>query len=377
VGLESAFLNKLPELIFCALGTIAQIFIGKRLGLHRALNLIFALTLALIFACVAFSPESLHRFETLGYGLSLVDSGLTLWYWTLTAAALVLLLRNRVPAQFRSERRAFLHTSTALLCAAPAVALGAGVITRKDFEVKEIDIKVPGLPKDLQGLRLLQLSDIHLGHFYSAGDLARVVDASNSLRADLIFVTGDLITTKWDPLDRCLAELARLRNSSGIWGCLGNHEQHQKIQNYTTAKAKQFDIHFLRKEAMPLKFGKETINLIGVDHQRHGSPYLEHVKELIVPGDFNLLLSHNPDVFPVAARMGFQLTLAGHTHGGQINLPLAGGNLNIVDLVTPYTKGLYTLPDASLYVNSGLGTIGVPVRLGAPPEITVIRLCAS
>ncbi len=99
--------------------------------------------------------------------------------------------------------------------------------------------------------------------------------------------------------------------------------------------------------------------------------------ELVEPGVFNLLLSHNPDVFPVAARQGFDLTLAGHTHGGQINLEIAGSNLNIADVTTPYTKGFYQLTNSSLYVNSGLGTIGVPVRIGAPPEITLIRLCDS
>jgi hypothetical protein len=92
---------------------------------------------------------------------------------------------------------------------------------------------------------------------------------------------------------------------------------------------------------------------------------------------FNLLLSHNPDVFPVAAAKGFDLTLSGHTHGGQINFEILGRNLNITDFFTPYTKGLYTQPTSSIYVTSGLGTIGMPVRLGAPPEITLIRLCNS
>ena len=80
---------------------------------------------------------------------------------------------------------------------------------------------------------------------------------------------------------------------------------------------------------------------------------------------------------PKTAGKRFQLTLSGHTHGGQINLELLGANLNIVDLNTKYTKGLYTLKGSQIYVNSGLGTIGVPVRIGAPPEISVIRLCNS
>lgn len=89
------------------------------------------------------------------------------------------------------------------------------------------------------------------------------------------------------------------------------------------------------------------------------------------------MLSHNPDVFSIAAKKGFDLTLAGHTHGGQINVEILGENLNVADFFTPYTKGLYTAGGSSVYVNSGLGTIGVPVRIGAPPEITFIRLCSS
>lgn len=255
--------------------------------------------------------------------------------------------------------------------------LTTGIIIRKDFHVKEFDIKIAGLPKDLQGLRLLQLSDIHMGAYYSPNDLRRVIDASNGLRADLAFITGDLITGARDPLDECLLELGRLKASSGLWGCLGNHEKLAYVSDYATRQALKQNLFFLRHRAETLKFGDSRINLVGVDHQYKNEGYLKGVEQLVKPDEFNLLLSHNPDVFPVAAKQGFQLTLAGHTHGGQINIEVAHTNLNIVDLVTPYTKGLYEKPGSSLYVTSGLGTIGVPVRLGAPPEITLIRLCAS
>lgn len=291
------------------------------------------------------------------------------------AIAVALFLRNRIPQKFQSERRAFLTASTTALCAAPAAVLGSGVIFRKDFHINEIDIPVPNLPKDLHGLQLLQLSDIHIGEFFSEQDVARVVDASNSLRPDLVFITGDLITTKWDPLDRCLLQLARLRSGSGLWGCLGNHELYSKVQNYTTAKARELGINFLRHEAVPLQFGQSRINLVGVDYPKHGERYLAGVEQLVANDSFNLLLSHTPDVFPVAAKQGFDLTLSGHTHGGQINLEVFGKNFNLVDLDTPYTRGLYNLGSSRIYVNSGLGTIGVPIRLGAPPEISVIRLC--
>ena len=106
-------------------------------------------------------------------------------------------------------------------------------------------------------------------------------------------------------------------------------------------------------------------------------PYLAGTEELVESDQFNLLLSHNPDVFPVAVQKGFDLVLSGHTHGGQINVEIFNRNLNVADFVTPYTKGLYTKENSAIYVNSGIGTIGMPVRLGAPPEITLIKLCAS
>ena len=370
-------------MLFLALGIAAQVYLCHRLRFRPAVTqlLVVAALLVFIFSNVDWFPKLhhfLHRHVWGGRSFESIGPFFTMWCWVLPPVAVVFLLRDHVHRrEFRPERRAFLTASAAVIAAAPTIALGAGFIIRKDFQVKEMDLKFPNLPRDLQGLRLVQLSDIHIGDFFTASDVSRVVDAANNLRADIVFVTGDLISTKWDPLDRCLLELSRLKSSAGIWGCLGNHEQHQKIEAYTTRKALEFDIRFLRQQSVPLQFGQSKINLVGVDHQRHDRPYLEGAQQLVAPGQFNLLLSHNPDVFPVAARQGFDLTLAGHTHGGQINLPLGGANLNIADLVTPYTKGFYKLPNSSLYVNCGLGTIGVPVRLGAPPEITVIRLCNS
>ena len=107
------------------------------------------------------------------------------------------------------------------------------------------------------------------------------------------------------------------------------------------------------------------------------SEYLQGTERLVAPDTLNVLLSHNPDVFPAAVRKGFPLTIAGHTHGGQVNLELLHQNFNTARYFTPYVRGLYREGDASIYVSSGLGTIGVPVRIGAPAEVTVLRLCAT
>jgi predicted MPP superfamily phosphohydrolase len=376
LGIESAFLRKLPGIIFVLIGVLSQVYIARRARIPNRFwlpvtGIYLALSLGLIFEVVKDPPRPINDYE------DRTGAALTVFGWMTGFIAIVMFFRSRLATGFSPKRRQFLNATAVAICAAPAIALTTGIITRKDFHVKELDLKIPGLPKDLQGLKLLQLSDIHMGAYYSPSDLRRVVDASNHLRADLGFITGDLITGMYDPLDDCLLELKRLKTASGLWGCMGNHEKLAKVADYAAIQGRKQGLFFLRKESQDLKFGNARLNLVGVDHQFKHEGYLLGVEELVKPDEFNLLLSHNPDVFPVAQKQGFQLILSGHTHGGQINIEVAHTNLNIVDLVTPFTKGLYQKPGSSLYVTSGLGTIGVPVRLGAPPEITLIRLCAS
>ena len=118
-----------------------------------------------------------------------------------------------------------------------------------------------------------------------------------------------------------------------------------------------------------------SLALTGVDYQPQSSKYLKSVRA--TPGMVNVLLSHNPDVFNRAAQLGFDLTLAGHTHGGQIDVEILHEHLNVARFFTPYVYGLYRKAGRSIYVSGGLGTVGAPVRLGAPPEVTVVKLCAG
>jgi predicted MPP superfamily phosphohydrolase len=376
LGFESAFLRKLPGLFFVLLAALSLLYVGKRIRISR--NLLWTITGIYVAACLFLEFEIVKDPpRPINYYLDEFGAVLMILGWMWNVIAVVLFLRSQLAPRFSKGRRDFLNTGAALACALPAAALTTGFIIRKDFHVRELDLKILDLPKDLQGLRLLQLSDIHMGAYFSAADLRRVVDASNNLKADLAFVTGDLITGVSDPIDDCLLELKRLKSSSGSWGCMGNHEFYAKNSDYIALQGRKQDLIFLRHQSHSLNFGNSRVNVVGVDHQFKGKEYLAGVDRLVKPGEFNLLLSHNPDVFPTASAQGFHLTLAGHTHGGQINLEVANSNLNIVDLVTPYTKGLYQDHRSSVYVTSGLGTIGVPVRLGAPPEITLIRLCAS
>ena len=296
----------------------------------------------------------------------------------LVAAVLISRWWLRTQATHSPARRAFLHTTRAALLCTPALVTGYGVvIQRRDLSMREQVLMFPGLPQDLDGLRLVQLTDIHLSPFLSERDLARAVDMANEARAHIALVTGDLITTGNDPLDACLRQLSRLRADAGVFGCLGNHEIYANAQDYVEQQGVRLGQRYLRQRAASLKFGQATVNLAGVDYQRTGEPYLVGADRMVTPGAFNVLLSHNPDVFPVAARQGYQLTVSGHTHGGQVRVEILRQDLNIARYFTPYVDGLYRRDGAAIFVSRGIGTIALPARLGAPPEVSLLRLCRT
>jgi predicted MPP superfamily phosphohydrolase len=288
-------------------------------------------------------------------------------------AAAIWMQRNKT--EVNAGRRAFLSAAAAATVAAPVATAVAGFsIAKRDARVSEVTIPFPGLPQGLHGLRLVQITDIHMSPFYSRRQFARAVDQANELKAHIALVTGDLITSSGDPLDDAILEVSRLRSDAGIYGCLGNHEILADAEEYTEAQGAHFGIYFLRQNAAPLRFGDARINLAGVDYQTRGLPYLVGTGSLVKNHEFNLLLSHNPDVFPVAARQGWDLTIAGHTHGGQVTLEYLHPGLNPARFYTPYTNGLYNRDGRQIYVCRGLGTVGLPLRLGAEPEIGLIRL---
>ncbi len=274
-------------------------------------------------------------------------------------------------------RRSLIHAAGLAAVTAPFAVAGFGVIVnRTNFQIREIDLPVPGLHPDLEGLRIGQLSDLHVSPWLSVQELGRAVDMLNELKPHLTVVTGDLITQVGDPLDDTIRELSRLRADAGILGCLGNHEMYAQCQNYTAREALPYGIGFLRNEARVLRWGKGVLNVAGVDYQRsqRRTPYLVDAEKLVVPGASNLLLSHNPDVFPVAVHKGYDAVLSGHTHGGQVTVEIVNQTLNAARFFTPYVAGLYRIEGRSCYVTAGLGTITVPVRIGALPEITLARL---
>ena len=300
-------------------------------------------------------------------------------------------------ARIEPARRALFRYATYLAGGLPLLTAAYGATAgRRWSRVVTVEVPISGLPSRLEGLRIVHLSDLHIGDFMPRAAIRRAVDLANTVKPDLAVLTGDLITSERDPLEDCITELSRLQAPLGVWGCHGNHERWSGVEARAQALFQRYGMHLLRQQCVELSWHGGAINLIGVDDQRErarpGEPssMLRGVERLVRRDVPNILLSHNPDTFPRAAALGIELSLAGHTHGGQLRFALGGRQWSPASLVTPFAAGLYRLPfgpegrggevaacpptSAFLYVNRGLGTFGLPVRLGVPPEITVLTL---
>jgi uncharacterized protein len=304
-------------------------------------------------------------------------------------------------------RRYFFRAATAAAGAAPFLTAMYGFAAeRLNYQVRRIEIPIPNLPSALDGMEIAQLSDIHLSGYMTRAQVRRAVDMANDLGADLAVVTGDLITGAGDPIAECVDEIRHLYAPLGIWGCNGNHEIYAHAEDQAGYLYSQAGMKLLRQQNAQLTFKGAKFNLIGVDYQReHNSrgqrqQMLTGVERLVRRDMPNILLSHNPNSFNRAAELGIELSLAGHTHGGQIQVEILDHRLSPARFISDYIAGLYQRPlfapapneragsvvsagrkftpqsssMASIYVNRGLGTVGAPVRLGVPPEISLIVL---
>lgn len=372
------FWSWLPEILaaclsLAALGLLVRAARGSRAGWAARAGL--CVLAAWVVAGLLLTPLRATRWwpgwswlEWLRGGAPLAASG--------AIAALALQAVWRRTARYNPRRRALLRAATGALASGPPAAFAFGIVLeRLNIRGVEADLPAPDLPADLVGLRIVQLTDIHLGPFLSERELARAVALANEFRPHLAVVTGDLISARRGPLEACLRALAGLRADAGVLGCHGNHEIYAGVEALTTRLGAQKGLDFLRNDFRLLRFGGAALNVVGVDYQRRGQRYLREAGKLVRRDAVNLLLSHNPDVFPVAADLGFQFILAGHTHGGQVNVEILGENLNVARFWTPYVYGLYRSPQAAIFVSRGLGTVGIPMRLGAPPEVVCVRLC--
>ncbi len=246
------------------------------------------------------------------------------------------------------------------------------------LRVTQLDVPLAGLPAPLHGLRIVHVTDLHLGPTAHRDALREAFERVNALDPDLICVTGDLVDSAVTDLDHWIPELSCLRARHGVFAVLGNHDGYAGHDRVTAALRAHTHWRLLRDEVATLEIDGARLHLIGLEDRRAPgtAAMLPALLATVPPGEPRLLLVHQPVAFPDAAALGVPLTLAGHTHGGQIRLPGLPALNPARVLKTPLDAGTFACGEALLHVNLGLGTSGQRVRIGAPREITVVTLLA-
>ena len=281
-----------------------------------------------------------------------------------------------------SSRRDFLKAG---LLGAAGLTLYSGEVERHWIDVTHHDVELRSLPADLHGMRIVQLSDIHMDNFTEPFFLRRVIDRINELKPDAVFLTGDFVTSGEAPNSlaheavwKCAAILKGLQCQS-MYAVLGNHDVSTGAAEISSA-LRGSGVQVLRNSYLPLERGSGRLWLAGLDDPLDGKPNLDlTIPEKIrsVHNEPVVLLCHAPDyatrVLQHPAGPAIDLMISGHTHGGQIRLPLIGA-LVLPPMGRKFIEGWFQLDRMRLYVNRGIGTIGVPFRLDCPPEITVFTL---
>ncbi len=281
-----------------------------------------------------------------------------------------------VPFTHGLTRRQFLRTAgTAAITAPVAFTIGASAATAHDYQINRLRLHYPGLPSGLNGLRIVQLSDIHSGIYMTEKQMQDIFHLANEQLPDLVAITGDFVDNSPSEIPALYRSIPELKSEYGVFGCLGNHD-HYASGPMVASALRQQGVRVLTNDSQTLHINGESLTLLGVDDIESGSPNILRMEQAVrdLPqDDFRILLSHRPDLFDIARDQGIDLTLAGHTHGGQIGFEFMGVPLYPIHLFHHYAKGLYEMDGHKLYVNVGIGMVGVPVRL-VRPELTVIEL---
>jgi predicted MPP superfamily phosphohydrolase len=260
-----------------------------------------------------------------------------------------------------------------------AVAAAALAVARFALEPwwltrRDVEIRIPKLPDELEGLTIAQLSDFHRGPWVPASLLRRGVEAAMELKADLIALTGDFLSVHSLYAGSLIELLKGLHAPLGVYAVLGNHDIWVRGQKALQEGFRRIGIELLVNRAVKLLHRNTEFWVVGVDDWMAGSPDLEEALKGIPPGKFRLLLAHEPDFADQAALRGIPLQLSGHSHGGQFRLP-GLGPVWLPPMGRKYPMGLYRLRGGTqVYTNVGLGVVSPPLRLSCRPELTHLTL---
>ena len=291
------------------------------------------------------------------------------WAWRLASRLIRFGDGPTHPGPVAHDRRRFLRAAVGGLASAPFLVTAYGAFSASEAcEVSELTLSFG------RSLRVVQLTDIHAGLHMSRKEMRQLADRVNALEPDVCVLTGDYITNSMQFLAGCVEEMAKIRAGYGTFASMGNHDLWFAGASRVESVFRANGIPLLMNAHRVIQTPRGPFAIAGIDDLLHGAPDLGAALRGLSPGVPTMLLSHRPEVFPEAAARGVRLTLSGHYHGGQVRMLLPGGSTSFADLRTPYPRGLFQKQDSYLYVSRGIGTTFIPVRINAPPEITLLTL---
>lgn len=281
---------------------------------------------------------------------------------------------KREVMQTKMSRRQFLKMGvSAVVGVGVAGGAYASLWEPHQLDITRLTLALPSLPKAFDGMKVVQFSDLHLGFHTGVKDVARLVQAIQQEKPDMICFTGDMVDGNTEAMRAAIQPFTELKAPLGLFSILGNHD-YEDVETLISLE-EEAGFHVLRNTAVKLRREGAVIAVAGLDDVFWGQPDPAAAIQDLPDGMFKLLLMHEPDYADTTATYSFHLQLSGHSHGGQIRLPWIG------EVITPpgakrYVQGLYTTGSQGmlLYVNRGIGTTQLPFRFLCKPELTVLTL---
>lgn len=275
-------------------------------------------------------------------------------------------------------RRRILRQGVAVLAGAAFATTTLGIIRNNRFEISHVDVPISNLPDELQGFTIGLLSDIHSSIFMTRSQMEEYAVALNSLNANMVAIVGDFVNSMVEEVYPVAEAFSTLKASRGVYGVLGNHDYFTKNVEIVAREVNSCGIKLLRNDRVTIEHNGKKLDLVGIDDLGNPLHAGRLIAKQVAGADQNnprILMAHRPYFFSQAAEQNIHLTLSGHTHGGQIVFARIDGDVIApARMVSPYVAGLYSMGSSHMYVSRGIGTVGVPIRINCPPELTKISL---
>lgn len=253
-------------------------------------------------------------------------------------------------------------------------------IERKLLISKKFNIKKENIQNIDTKIKVIQFTDVHLGRYFSLKDLEKVVDKINSLNPDIVVLTGDLVDKMrfYQHKEEIPKVLSKINSKLGNFAIYGNHDAYPGNRHSYAEIIKNSNFTLLINENRKIKIGSKTLNLMGLDDIFQGKINIDSTIKNINKNDFNLLMLHEPDLIDKFKGQPIDLAVAGHSHGGQIYVPLYGTILN-TECAVKYDRGFHLIGDNNqdkikLYVNTGIGSTGLPIRFWNIPNVVEFNI---